>query len=377
MIQIHDSLQTANLADADPSGWKPEFLSGLLTCQPSQLITNVHTTLYLAQLKQLFLPVTINDAEYNNSYVCSPYTGMISYPRDELNKIDSHIQATGIRMLTSCLSPILKAVKINRVACVNDAMLSTNLYPNWSGDRLDDLTASLIEKFPKHAIMFRSLNYATNPTLCDTFERSVYQFVPSRLLYVIDPTDPSIPKKQNNEIDFRWLRKSPYSIVRHEEFTNDDDPRIKSLYDQLYLDKYSHCNPKFSVDLIRLFRKTGQLQFNGLRDPAGKLAGVIATLELNNQFTTPIVGYDFSIPQEDGLYRLLTTIVIQKSLTENKLFNMSSGVGRFKKHRGATPHLEYSAIYTDHLSTAHRTVWRTLGWLMKNVAAPIVQKNEL
>jgi hypothetical protein len=256
-------------------------------------------------------------------------------------------------------------------------MLSTNLYPNWSGDRLDDLTASLIEKFPKHAIMFRSLNYATNPTLCDTFERSVYQFVPSRLLYVIDPTDPSIPKKQNNEIDFRWLRKSPYPIVRHEEFTNDDDPRIKSLYDQLYLDKYSHCNPKFSVDLIRLFRKTGQLQFNGLRDPAGKLAGVIATLELNNQFTTPIVGYDFSIPQEDGLYRLLTTIVIQKSLTENKLFNMSSGVGRFKKHRGATPHLEYSAIYTDHLSTAQRTVWRTLGWLMKNVAAPIVQKNEL
>ncbi len=377
MIRIYDSMEATDLNTADPTCLRPEFLRALMSTKSHSLVSNVHTRFYLAQLGQFYFPVTVNETEYENSYVCSPYTGMISYPVDELRKIDSLPQRIGIRALTSCMGPVLKMIRVNRVACVNNSMLSTNLYPSWQGERLREFTQILVAKFPRHAIMFRSLNFATNPVLSQSFQDSEFQFVPSRLLYVIDPSDPIARNKQNNRIDFRLLRKTPYAIVQHEEFNDQDDLRVKSLYDQLYLEKYSHCNPKFTTDLIRLFRKTKQLEFNGLRASSGQIVGVIATLELNNQFTTPIVGYDFRLPVTHGLYRLLTSLVIKKSLNENKLFNMSSGVGRFKKHRGARPFLEYSAIYTKHLPFSQKMAWHTLSWIMKNIAAPIVQKNEL
>ena len=377
MIQIHDSIETVDFSNADANGLRPEFLRDLLSVASTQWVANVETKFHLAQLEQFFFPVTVNHAEYENSYVCSPYSGMITYPLDELDKIGSRVQKTGIRFLTTCLSPMLKLSRVNRVVCVNNSMLSTNLYPDWKGEQLGELTERLVKKFPRHAIMFRSLNFATNPTLCQAFQSSDYQFVPSRVLYVVNPLDPSVRRKQNNRIDLRFLRKSPYHVVQHQDFTDDEDARIKSLYDQLYLEKYSNCNPQFTTRLIRLFRKSNQLQFQGLRAASGKLVGVIGTLELNHQFTTPIVGYDFSLSQHDGLYRLLTSLVIKKSLEENKLFNMSSGVGRFKKHRGAVPHLEYSAVYTNHLPFMHRSVWKKLGWMMENIAAPLVRKYEL
>lgn len=377
MIQIHKSLQTPDLGSADPSGLLPEFLRGLLTMESEQLVSNVETRFCLAQIDNLFFPVTVNESEYENSYVCSPYTGMISYPLEELENIDSFPLRTGIRLLTTAVSPMLKMSKINRVACVNNSMLSTNLYPEWKGNHLDELTERLTAEFPRHAIMFRSLNFATTKELSEAFQSSDYQFVPSRLIYVIDPTEKAILKKRNNRIDFRWLRDSPYSVVQHDSFTDQDDARIKSLYDELYLVKYSNYNPKFTTDLIRLFRKSNQLQFMGLRNKAGVLDGVIGTLQMNNQFTTPIVGYDFSVPQSGGLYRLLTTLVIQKAFNEERLFNMSSGVGRFKQHRGGVPHLEYAAIYTKHLPMSQRAMWKTMGWLMKNIAAPLVTKYEL
>ncbi len=377
MIEIQSSVESANLEKADSSGLKPEFLRGLVSAESNQLVSNVETKFHLVQLDRFFFPATVNDTEYENSYVCSPYTAMISYSLEELENIDSRLVRFGINMLAGAMSPLLKFSRINRVLCINNSMLSTNLYPDWTGESLSQLTEKLQGCFPQHAIMFRSLNFATNPELCQAFEESDYQFVPSRILYVIDPADPSIARKKNILIDLKLLRESPYTVVAHDDFSDEDDARVKSLYDQLYLEKYSYYNPQFTVELIRLFRKTNQLQFMGLRDREGVLVGVIATLELNGQFTTPIVGYDFGLPSTDGLYRLLTILVIQKSLSEQKVFNMSSGVGKFKKHRGAVPHVEYSAIYAKHLALRQRMIWKTTGWIMKNIAAPLVQKYEL
>jgi hypothetical protein len=377
MVEIYESADNIPFAELEPLGLKPEFLQALLTSPSHRWVENVNSRMGLARIGKFCFPLTINDTEYENSYVCSPFTALISYPLDELSHIDSFAVRGAIRLLTAVMSPQLRFARINRVLCVNNAMLSTNLYPSWMGESLNLLTRELASRYPRHAIMFRSLNFATTPKLCEAFQASDYQFVPSRLLYVIDPNDRTVLDKKNNQIDFRFLRQSTYSVVPHEGLTDRDDERIKSLYDQLYLKKYSRHNPQFSVELIRLFRRTRQVQFMGLRSKSGELVGIIGTIEMNGQFTTPIVGYDFGLPATDGLYRLLTTLVIQKAFAEKKLFNMSSGVGKFKKHRGAVPFLEYSAIYTRHLPGLPRLMWRTVACLMKRVAAPLVQKYEL
>ncbi len=130
-------------------------------------------------------------------------------------------------------------------------------------------------------------------------------------------------------MDFRLLENSPDTIVEHDEFQNENDSRIKSLYDQLYLDKYTEFNPQFTVELVRLFRKTNHLKFIGSRDRAGILIGFIATMEIDNQFPIPIVGDDLSVPKPKG-FMFTGCLGESKSLDENSLLYTISGVANLK-----------------------------------------------
>lgn len=376
-IQVFQSEQETDLQGLDRSGLNPLFLQHLVAMKSTELVANVETSCFLVRVGQHGFPCTVNETQYENSYVCSPYNGMIRYPLDELKHLDSFAVRWGVRILAHGLSPFLKLASINRVVTVNNAMLSTNLYPDWTGCELTELTQELTRRFPRHAILFRSLNPLTTPELCETFRASDYFFVPSRLLYVFDPAKQSGRRKRNLRFDFRLLEETQYRVIHPDELTASDDSRIRDLYNQLYLEKYSFHNPQFTDRYIRLFRETEQIRFLGLQAPSGELVGVIGTLEMNDHFTTPIVGYDFDIPKSHGLYRLLTALVIRKSIEENRVFNMSSGVGKFKKHRGAEPCLEFSAIYTHHLPFHQKMAWNVMARIMKNVAAPIVQKYEL
>ncbi len=77
MIRIHQTLQTTDLGAAEPAGLLPEFLTGLLETDSNRLVANVETKFSLAQIDDFYFPITSNDLQYGNSYVCSPYTGMI------------------------------------------------------------------------------------------------------------------------------------------------------------------------------------------------------------------------------------------------------------------------------------------------------------
>ena len=57
-------------------------------------------------LTGLVLPATVNDREYANSYVCSPYTGTISYPLEELAKLKSRSLRAALRVLIHGMAPL-------------------------------------------------------------------------------------------------------------------------------------------------------------------------------------------------------------------------------------------------------------------------------
>ena len=118
------------------------------------------------------LPLTINDEEYDNCYVCSPYAGAVSYPLYELCEVDSKLLQSGLAAVIHSLAPALRMGRINRVVCVNNWLLSTNLYPEWGGEGIQELTTALISRYPQHAIIFRSLNHATNEALCEALSRN-------------------------------------------------------------------------------------------------------------------------------------------------------------------------------------------------------------
>jgi len=56
---------------------------------------------------------------------------------------------------------------------------------------------------------------------------------------------------------------------------------------------------------------------------------------------------------------------------------MSSGATLFKRTRGATPEMEYTAFYIKHLSRRRRAPFGILQAVSKYIAIPILEKYQL
>jgi hypothetical protein len=354
-----------------------QFLTALLETDSRAFVANVTTEFQILRLGSRFFPVTINESNYADSWVCSPYNATITYPLDELQQIGSSIIRGSVAGLIHAVAPLLKAARINRVVGVNNGLLSTNLYPTWDGVGLERLTSMLQQRWPRHAIVFRSLNALTNGPLLTRLKEAGYLLLPGRQVYLCLDLH-AAHQKQNSEIDRNLLtKKTGYRVVRDAELTSDDVPRIRELYDQLYLQKYSLHNPQFTEDLIRLWQRTGLMKLIGLRNSNGILDGIVGCLGMGKTMTTPLIGYDLALPRKLGLYRMLTALVFQEARETGRILNLSAGAAQFKRHRGGEAQIEYSAVYIAHLPVFQRAVWASLGGLLRHVGVRILQTYEL
>ncbi|WP_425618118.1 GNAT family N-acetyltransferase [Anatilimnocola sp. NA78] len=368
--QVSPERRLPNSCDAD---WIE-----LLTSRPANtLVRNLDTRWAVLCVDDALMPVTINELEYSNSYVCSPYGACVLYPQSEVKKVDNVFVQELVRGLTFSLAPLLRAAQINRIVCVNNWLLSTNLYPPFDSGHIPDLTQMLAERYRTHAITWRSLNEVTNSVLLQKLVAEGYLLVPSRQVYFFDGGDGAYLRKPNNVWDRKRLLNSGLQIVSHEELQASDAAQIEQLYRWLYVDKYSPQNPQFTAELIEEFRARHLLTMWGLRDSTGDLVGIAGAFERNGVMTVPLVGYDTSLPRNLGLYRCLMSIVLQEAVRRKVKLNLSSGAAHFKRLRGGEPCIEYTAVYSQHLSMASRLAWRSLAALMQKVGVPILRKYQL
>ncbi len=350
----------------------------LLVSRPTErLVANLHTRWALLRIGKVTMPTTINEAEYENSYVCSPYTGCVLYPQSEVKKLGSLPLRFFILALVRAIGPVLRASHINRVVCINNWLLSTNLYDSFDVRTIPEMTRIIASRFPKHAICFRSLNEVTNRTLLRQVHSSGYLLAPSRQVYFFDGKSGDYLRKQNNRFDRKLLGESEYRVIRHEQFAACDAVRIEQLYRLLYVDKYSEHNPQFTAEMIEECRRCNLLTMWGLRSADGRLDAVVGTFTREGVMTAPVVGYDTALPKRLGLYRILMSIVLQEAARLKLKLNLSSGASQFKRIRGGVPCIEYTAVYCQHLSFFQRMAWQSLALLTQKVGAPILQRYEL
>ena len=158
------------------------------------------------------------------------------------------------------------------------------------------------------------------------------------------------------------------------DFSDEDLARSVDLYNMLYLEKYSYYNPQFTFEFMKLARDEGILHMLALRRD-GPINAVIGFFIRNGAMTLPLLGYDTSLPQTEGLYRLLTQLKIQEGLRRNLLIHSSSGVGKFKKARGGKSVIEYNAVYHNHLPAWRQRPWKLIKAISK-YAIPYFQKME-
>jgi hypothetical protein len=336
-----------------------KFLTPLIKRGVSTYIENVQTDMRALVWDQLVLPITVNEAEYDNSYVCSPYSYYISYAKQSLGLVSQAWLHSLINGLLSGVGKLLCHYQVNKVVVVNNWLTSTNLYPPLQAQQLTAIAQFLQQKFPDYAIVFRSVDPFMNPICYEVLQQIGFDYIANRQIFFIDPQHSTLFESRLFKSDRKLLKNSDYEVIDGEQLTEKDLPRLLSLYRDVYIEKYSDLNPNFNENFLRLLLAQKLMRFKALKKE-GRIDGVVGYIQRNGIMQCPFFGYDRSLPQEIALYRLLSTVLMLEAQAQGLVFHQSSGASMFKKIRKANSCIEYMAVYYQHLKIKHQLPWQIL-----------------
>lgn len=366
-ITLHDDLSTVQCADP----FARNTLSVMLSRPLSELFRNVQTDLKILQVDDVILPITITDYQPDNSYVCSPFNQYFVYGLEEIDLLDNPLLVKSLRGLIAPIKKLYQSGGFDKAVMVNNWLLSTNLWQKMTAEQIQEVVDFLKVEFLDRAILFRSVDEHSNPEIYQGLLSADCEMLFSRKVYFQDKR--VARKKRDFKQDMRLYQETEYELVTDNYLQPYDFARIVELYEMLYIEKYSKQNPQFTVRYLCEMWGRGLMRFRGFRKN-GRLDAVLAYYVRDGVMTQPIFGYDTTLPQETGLYRLLSTqVVLEAEATGNCIHN-SAGVGQFKRLRGAIPVTEYNAVYTGHLPYKQRLFWQTMRRLMNGIALPVIDK---
>jgi len=346
----------------------PVLDHGARWCAP-----NLKTRCYFLKVDGFELPLTVNEAEWENSWVCSPYTHYVTYAQEEVRRAVSPGLGVPFAALLEGVGGWFRAAECNRVVMVNNWLMSTNPWPAWNGRSLSATLDRLKARWPSHALVFRTLNARESGPLMEALRAAGARLIPSRQVWWYDPGSIAVKRSRDVRKDAALLNRGDLERVDHEDLSESDFPSLQALYEDLYLRKYSQHNPRYSVDWLLHLWRGRNLRFTALRHPDGHFVGVEACGPIHRTMVSPIVGYDLSLPASLGLYRRLAVLPILAAREQGLPLNLSAGVGRFKAHRGGEPVMEYLAVVDRHLPLARQLPWRFIEVLSRGVLAPVVK----
>ncbi len=101
--------------------------------------------------------------------------------------VEKTMAREAINLSDSSYGNWLRRTNINKVIVVNNWMLSTNLYHSINEQQIKQITKVLVEKFPEHTILFRSLNNKLYPATTEALSTVGYNKIMSRSIYLFDP----------------------------------------------------------------------------------------------------------------------------------------------------------------------------------------------
>ena len=360
--------------ETEDGAYARRYLLPLMLDGPQAYIRNVHNTeMMLAKIGETVLPVTVTDFHPENTFTCSPYSHYISYGGyEEVHRLKNPPVEALIKLALHPLAGYLRRSGFDRVAYVNNWLLSTNLYPVLTPDQIHALAKALPGWFPDRAIVFRSVDGFRNPLLYNTLLEERYEMALSRQIWYQEPQVSF--RKKDAKADLRALRRTPYEIVAGSLLSDSDLLRGLELYKFLYLEKYSYYNPQFTESFMQLCRDGSLLHMQALR-LEGQINALLGFFVRNGVMTTPFFGYDTRLPQSDSLYRILSAILLQEGHQRGLLVHASAGVGKFKKTRGGQSVIEYNAVFTGHLPAWRRFPWALVKQIA-NAAVPAFRKND-
>ena len=262
----------------------------------------------------------------------------------------------------------LKRLGLERVAYVNNWLMSTNPPLRLNHSQIVALTNWLAGELSDHAIVYRSINPMLEAELTGHLLAAGCHLLTTRVIYVLDPRLPSFARHHNVRKDNRLLKTSRYQLNNNKDsLTESDLERLTSLYQKLYIDKHCRHNAQFNATFFAQLVATPMVRVSLFRDPEnGRLDAFSLYMDNGSYLTGCTIGYDVRLPRRLGLYRMALMHKVMLAQRRGLQVNLSGGCGSFKCQRGAQPVREYDALFDSHLPRHRRLPWRLVsieGWL--------------
>ncbi|MCH9608731.1 MAG: hypothetical protein S4CHLAM45_13120 [Chlamydiales bacterium] len=346
-VDLYDqtNIETLVWPKGEESVGMQHFFLPLLKEGVSSFVSNIETTFYLLKVDDLIFPLTVNEMEYDNSYLTSNYF-LIS------SRQERGYQSFFHRGLVTAAGGFLKGVKINRSVLVNNWLLSAATFPQISLKQLRHMTEFLVDRFPSHTLMFRNLFQEQ----LLPFHHLKYGINKTREVYCYDPGF-GLDKKAryHHRRDHRLISKLGYHILRGEELQGKEE-RIIDLYNQIYIKKHTNYSPHYTEKFIKSVFKSSFFSITAL-EKEGQIDGVFISYRRDKSMSVPFFGYQLECDYTQQVYRMLTILAMGEAKQKGLFLNDGSGGTVTKAQRGMRPFSEYIAFYGRHLSHIRRAFW--------------------
>ncbi|SCK22293.1 GNAT family N-acetyltransferase [Vogesella sp. LIG4] len=319
------------------------------------------------------LPVTqLQQSSTQDSYVASPRSAWLRYPQAEARHHGGRVQALAA-LAASPLGGLISAARLDSALLPDNWLLSTNLHPQWQDAELAELRDSLLTPNPERPLLLRNVCAAANPGLPTQLAAQGWLLLPARLVYLCDPAQPEVWRRNHVKRDQRLLEQSDLRLLGPDDIRPEQLPQLQYCFRDLFIDKHSALNPDFSAHFFQLCLQRRFLELYAL-ELGGNVVGCIGLLARHGWLTTPLIGYDTRLPPKLGIYRRLMALLLREAQQRGLQLHYSAGAGEFKRHRGGEPQLEYSAVYARHLGKRQQLALSTLAALLQRTATPLLQR---
>jgi hypothetical protein len=365
-------------ANAWPAGreFERSYIEGIGS-GVSDMVANVRTRWLALRSGDRLYPVTVNEGEYDDSYVCLPHSAYVLYGRRELELVDIGRWRSLLRTGLRGADVLLRAVRADRIVHIDNWLLSTNLHGDWDGCDVRQVREALHGRFPRHLLAIRSVDPWSSPQLDAALRADGWLMLPSRQVWVVD--SPARDWRPRNSVrqDRRLLQRSGLAVEDVRHLRTGDPERIAQLYRMLYVDKYSGLNPVFTPAWITCTQLARIVRYRVARDSSGQIQSVAGSLVRADVLTPPVVGYDTGRPQQDGLYRIASYLYSEHAESHGLRLNGSAGAAHFKRVRGAHPVVECTALWTGGLPPWRRALLELFARVLWRAVVPVMRAREL
>src|SRR3954469_838060 len=169
-IFSRDDLDRIPWPDTADGDYARRVLAPLMRHGTRTYIANVEAEVRVLVACPLVLPLVVVEGPSrlsHPSYVVSPTGHYVDYAKREveLELHDRPLLARLTPLLLECFRPLLRWGQVEKAVYVNNWLLSTNLYPHCSAESLVAVHMAVRKSFPRHALVFRSINHVLNGDL--------------------------------------------------------------------------------------------------------------------------------------------------------------------------------------------------------------------